>query len=92
LTLERAAELSKKADALSQITITDGENGSVHNDYTLPVSVTLTKRDEAPVVIIKLAQKSVLEIAQEQQAAELNNTQMALIEIAGMIEGGDNNG
>ena len=39
---------------------------------------------------MKLAQKSALEIAQEQQAAEINDTQLALIELAGMIGGEDN--
>ena len=39
---------------------------------------------------MKLAQKSTLEIEQEKQAADINDTQMALIELAGMIGGEDN--
>ena len=87
------------ADALSEIEITDtaGANGetetvqSLHLHYTLPVELGLKQLNGESVWCMKLAQKSALEIAQEQQAADINDTQLALIELAGMI-GGDSNG
>lgn len=86
-------------DALSEIEITDtvganGETGTVqslHLNYMLPVELSLKQINGAPVWCMKLAQKSALEIAQDQQAADINDTQLALIELAGMI-GGDSNG
>ncbi len=92
LTLDKAAQLAKDTDALSQITITEEGGGSVHYDFTLPMAVTLTKRDDVDVVTIKLAQKSAIEMAQAEQGAEINDAQMALIELAGMVAGGDSNG
>lgn len=87
------------ADALSEIEITDtatGDNGStetvqsLHLHYTLPVELGLKQLNGESVWCMKLAQKSAIEIAQEQQAADINDTQLALIELAGMIGGEDN--
>ena len=68
---------------------------NIQPNFTLPVELTLsdlkTGEDETTeVVTIKIAQKSTLEIEQERQAADINDTQLALIEIAGMIGGEDN--
>ena len=96
ITLDEAKALWKDTAALSEITVeTDGET-SVQPNFTIPVELKLselkTGEDETTeVVTIKIAQKSALEIAQEQQAADINDTQLALIEIAGMI-GGEHNG
>ncbi len=92
ITLDEAKELYRNRAALSEITVeTEGET-SVHPDFTLPVELKLTEQDGADVIHIKLAQKSALEIAQEQQMAEINDTQLALIELAGMMTGGESNG
>lgn len=61
--------------------------GSVQLNYTLPVELTLSTEkispnESAEIVTIKLAQKSALELAQERMAAELEVTQMAIIELA----------
>ena len=40
---------------------------------------------------MKVAQKSALELEQEKQAVDINDTQLALIELSNLI-GGDNNG
>ena len=91
--------LYTNTDALSEIEITDtaaGDNGStetvqsLHLNYTLPVELGLKQLNGESVWCMKLAQKSALEIAQEQQAADINDTQLALIELAGMIGGEDN--
>lgn len=89
LTLEEAKALYKDSAATSEITVeTDGEI-SVQLNFTLPVELKLTEQDGTEVIRMKLAQKSALEIAQEKQAADINDTQMALIELADMISGGE---
>ena len=79
------------SEALSEIEVNDGSGGqSLQLNFTLPVELSLKDIDGEQLWCMKLAQKSVLEIAQEQQAAEINDTQLALIELAGMIGGEDN--
>lgn len=73
--------------ALSEIEISDGAERSLHLNYTLPVELGLKQIGGASVWCVKLAQKSALEIAQAKQAADINDTQLALIELAGMIGG-----
>lgn len=97
ITLDEAKALYKNAAALSEITVETAGEVSIQPDFTIPMEIKLselkTGEDETTeVVTIKLAQKSALEIAQEQQAADINDTQMALIELADMIAGGDSNG
>lgn len=78
--------------ALSEIEVNDGSGGqSLQLDFTLPVELSLKDVDGEQTWCMKLAQKSALEIAQEQQAADINDTQLALIELAGMM-GGEGNG
>lgn len=55
---------------------------SVHLNFTLPVELKLMTQDGVEVVRMMLAQKSALELAQEQQAEELAITQMAILELA----------
>ena len=79
------------SEALSEIEVNDGSGGqSLQLNFTLPVELSLKDIDGEQLWCMKLAQKSALEIAQEQQAAEINDTQLALIELAGMIGGEDN--
>ncbi|MDE6727908.1 MAG: hypothetical protein K2J80_08215 [Oscillospiraceae bacterium] len=83
--------------ALSEIEITEtavNENGeteitahSLQLNFTLPVKLALEDVNGEQTWCMKVAQKSELEIAQEQQAADINDTQLALIEIATMIGG-----
>lgn len=98
-------ELYTDSAALSEIEVTEkgivqNENGedeekitaqSLQLNYTIPVELALREINGAETWCMKIAQKSAIEIAQEQQAADINDTQMALIELAGMI-GGENNG
>lgn len=91
-------ELYTDSAALSEIKIIDddpssqseGEVMSLHLNFTLPVKLALEDVDGEQVWCMKVAQKSELELAQEQQAADINDTQLALIEIAAMIGGEDN--
>lgn len=97
ITLEEAKTLWQDADVTSEITIDYSvtENGKpvvktgVHINYTLPVSLTLGELDGALVVRIKLAQKSALEIALEQQAQDMDDVNAALCELAEIVAGGD---
>ena len=62
---------------------------SVQLNFTLPVELTLSTEkisptESAEIITIKIAQKSALEIAQEQQAADITNIEAALIELAEM--------
>lgn len=78
--------------ALSEIEVNDGTGGqSLQLNFTLPVELSLKDIDGEQVWCMKLAQKSALELEQEKQAADINDTQLALIELAGMM-GGENNG
>lgn len=89
LTLDEAKVLYKNSAATSEITVeADGET-SVQINFTLPVELKLTVLNGTEVICMKFAQKSALEIAQEQQAADINDTQLALIELADMISGGE---
>lgn len=82
LTLGEAKALYKDSAATAEITVeADGET-SVHLDFTLPVELKLSELDGTEVIRMKLAQKSALELAQEQQAEELAITQMAILELA----------
>lgn len=93
ITLDEAKALYKNADALAEITTTtDGETG-VQLNYTIPVelkqhTIRPTEDSTMEVITIKVAQKSALELAQEQQAADINDTQLALIELADIVAGG----
>lgn len=92
-TFDELKAIYTSAGALSEIEITDtaGENGeavqSLHLNYSIPVELALREADGAQTWCMKIAQKSALEIAQEQQAADINDTQLALIELAGMMGG-----
>ena len=72
--------------ALSEIEVNDGNGGqSLQLDFTLPMELSLKDIDGEQLWCMKLAQRS----AQEKQAASINDTQLALIELAGMIGGGE---
>lgn len=92
ITLEEAKALYKDADALSEITTeTDGEIG-VQLNYTIPVelkqyTIRPTEDSTLEVITIKVAQKSALEIAQEQQAADISALDAAVLEIGELLGG-----
>lgn len=87
LTLDEAKLLWQDTAATAEMTVTaDGET-SVLLDYTLPVELRLNELDGAAVVRIKLAQKSALELAQEQQAQDIEDANAALCELAEIIGG-----
>ncbi len=83
--------LSQNKDALSQIVITDKNGGGsfTYHDYVVPMMISVTNVDGKDMISMKLAQKSTIEMEQEQQ---INDMQLALIELAGIVAGGENNG
>ena len=91
-TFEELSALYSDAAALDSITTIDDENPSstnLHLHFTIPVSLGLRDIDGEQVWCMKVAEMSALELAQAQQAADINDTQLALIELADMIAGGD---
>lgn len=89
---EELKALYTDSATLSEIEVNDGSGGqSLQLNFTLPVELSLKDIDGEQLWCMKLAQKSALEIEQEKQAADINDTQLALIELAGMM-GGELNG
>ena len=92
LTLDEAKAIWQDSGATSEMTIESDGQTSVQLDFTLPVSLTLNTLNDIPVVRMKLAQKSALEIEQEKQAQDISDNEAALCELAELIAGGENNG
>lgn len=94
-TFDELKELYTNRAALSEIEITEtavNENGetvitaqSLQLNFTLPVELAMRDIDGVQTWCMKVAQKSELELAQERQAVDINDTQLALIEIANII-------
>lgn len=89
LSLETAKVIWQNSAATAEMTITDGEEKSVHLNYTIPVELRANTLDGAEVVRIKLAQKSALELMQEQQAQDIEDANAALCELAEIVAGGE---
>ena len=87
ITLDEAKSIWKDAEMTAEITVTDGNETSVHLNYTLPVELKANSLDGVDVVHIKLAQKSELEIAQEKQATDIAACEAAIIDIGELLGG-----
>ena len=89
--------LYKDTAALSEIEVVENQEGkivaqSVHLNYSIPMELALSDyKEDKRIWRMKVAQKSALELEQEKQAVDINDTQLALIELSNLI-GGDNNG
>ena len=62
---------------------------SLHLNFSLPIELTLKNEDGVDLWCAKMAQKSAVEIEQERQAVDIANNEAALIELAGIIAGGE---
>lgn len=60
------------------------ETQNVHLHFTIPVSLGTAFMDGNPVWIMKVAEKTALELTQEKQATDIENIEAALIELAEM--------
>lgn len=87
ITLDEAKSIWKDAEMTAEITITDGNETSVHLNYTMPVELKANLLNDVDVVRIKLAQKSDLEIAQEKQATDIAACEAAIIDIGELLGG-----
>lgn len=87
ITLDEAKSIWKDAEMTAEITITDGNETSVHLNYTLPVELKANSLDGIDVIRIKLAQKSNIEIAQEKQATDIAACEAAIIDIGELLGG-----
>ena len=87
ITLDEAKSIWKDATMTAEITITDGNETSVHLNYTLPVELKANSLDGVDVVRIKLAQKSDIEIVQEKQATDIAACEAAIIDIGELLGG-----
>lgn len=98
IALDEAKALYKDAAALSELTVETAGETSVQLNFTLPVELkvheltTGENGETTEVVTIKVAQKSSLEIAQEQQAQDIEDANAALCELAEIVAGGVDNG
>ena len=91
LTLDEAKAIWQDSAATAEITVEDNGESSVQLNFTLPVSLTLSQMDGADVIRMKLAQKSDMEITQEQHSADISALDAAILEI-GELLGGESNG
>ena len=96
ITLDKAKSLFTDPDIWREITVeTDGET-SIQLNFSLPLELILTTKrkrlnidSDDELIVLRMAQKSALEIAQEKQAVDISNNEAALIELAGLIAGGN---
>lgn len=94
ITYDELLALYKDTLSLSQIEVIETQDDnvtaqSVHLNYTVPMELALSDYNEDKRLWrMKVAQKSSLELEQEKQANDINDAQMALIELATLI-GGD---
>ena len=87
ITLDEAKSIWKDATLTAEITVTDGNETSVHLNYTLPVELKANSLDGVDVVRIKLAQKSDIEIVQKKQATDIAACEAAIIDIGELLGG-----
>ena len=91
---EKLKSVYSNAETLAEIYVKEtNEKGEVltssyHTDDTLGMELGLKSIEDEQQWIMKLAQKTVLEIMQEKQALDIEDTQVALMELAEMIAGG----
>lgn len=90
LTLDEAKAIWQDSAATAEITVEDNGESSVQLNFTLPVSLTLSQMDGADVIRMKLAQKSTLEIMQEQHGEDISALDAAILEIGELLGGEDN--
>lgn len=90
ITLDEAKTLWKSAEATAEITITTDEQTNVLLNYSMPIELVVeplevSDKESVEVVTLKLAQKSDLELTLEAQAVDIQDTQVALMELAELV-------
>ena len=90
ITLEEAKKIWKDPELTKEMAVTYDDVTSYLLNYSLPIelivqNLKVSETETVEVVTLKLAQKSDLEIAQEAQAADIQDTQVALMELAELV-------
>lgn len=92
ITLEEAKKIWKDSELTRELTVTyDGVTSYLLN-YSLPIelivqTLKVSETETVEVVVLKLAQKSDLEIAQEKQATDIAACEAAIIDIGELLGG-----
>ena len=92
ITLEEAKKLWKEPELTKELAVTyDGVTSYLLN-YSLPIelivqTLKVSETETVEVVVLKLAQKSELEIAQEKQATDIAACEAAIIDIGELLGG-----
>lgn len=90
ITLEEAKKIWKDSELTKEIAVTYDDVTSYLLNYSLPIelivqNLKVSETETVEVVTLKLAQKSDLEITQEAQATDIQDTQVALMELAELV-------
>lgn len=90
ITLEEAKKIWKDPELTKELAVTYDDVTSYLLNYSLPIelivqNLKVSETETVEVVTLKLAQKSDLEITQEAQATDIQDTQVALMELAELV-------
>ena len=90
ITLEEAKKIWKDPELTKELVVTYDDVTSYLLNYSLPIelivqNLKVSEVETVEVVTLKLAQKSDLEITQEAQATDIQDTQVALMELAELV-------
>lgn len=90
ITLEEAKKIWKDPELTKELVVTYDDATSYLLNYSLPIelivqNLKVSETETVEVVTLKLAQKSDLEITQEAQATDIQDTQVALMELAELV-------
>lgn len=92
ITLEEAKKIWKEPELTKELAVTyDGVTSYLLN-YSLPIelivqTLKVSETETVEVVVLKLAQKSELEIAQEKHATDIAACEAAIIDIGELLGG-----
>lgn len=94
IALDKAKSLFTDPDIWNEITVeTDGET-SIQLNFSLPLELILTTKrkwlnidSNDELIVLRMAQKSALEIAQEKQATDIAACEAAIVDIGELLGG-----
>ena len=94
ITLDKAKSLFTNPNIWSEITVeTDGET-SIQLNFSLPLEIIITTKrkrlnidSDDELIVLRMAQKSALEIAQEKQATDIAACEAAIVDIGELLGG-----
>ena len=92
ITLEEAKKIWKDSELTKEMAVTYDDVTSYLLNYSLPIelivqNLKVSETETVEVIVLKLAQKSDLEIAQEKQATDIAACESAIIDIGELLGG-----